>query len=356
MVSIEMGSFHDQWLVDCAERIRQAAAQQRKLSIRGGGSKDFYGNAVAADTLEMAEYAGVVDYQPRELTLTARAGTRLEVIEALLAKNNQMMPFEPPHFGAGATLGGCVATGLSGPRRPHAGAVRDAMLGAKVMDGRAQVLRFGGQVIKNVAGYDVSRLMVGAMGTLGVLLEVSVKVLPCPDSECTLILEMAADKAVATMNRWAASPLPLSATVWRAGHLYVRLSGTESAVHAAMPKIGGERIPEDAAFWRSLREQTMPDLAVRPLWRLSVPTTSKVLTAPGQPVIEWGGGIRWYGTDLPADTLRALARQAGGHATLFRSHQPVQQAFTPLAAPLAALHRRIRLALDPHGVFDTGRL
>ena len=349
-------NIHEQWLAVTGERVLQAAAGQRKLSIRGGGSKDFYGNAVAIDTLDVAEYAGVVDYQPRELTLTARAGTRLEVIEALLAKNNQMLPFEPPHFGAGATLGGCVSAGLSGPRRPYAGAVRDAVLGAKVLDGRAQVLRFGGQVIKNVAGYDVSRLMVGAMGTLGVLLEVSVKVLPCSESECTLMLEMPAEQAVEVMNRWAASPLPLSATVWRAGHLYVRLSGTESAVQAAMQKIGGEKLPDGPAFWQSLREQTMPDLAMRPLWRLSVPTTAKAFTALGQPVIEWGGGVRWYGTDMPADTLRALAKQAGGHVTLFRSHQPIKQAFTPLPAPLAALHQRIRLALDPHGVFDTGRM
>jgi glycolate oxidase FAD binding subunit len=349
-------NIHDQWLAATGERVLQAGAEKRKLSIRGSGSKDFYGNAVSIDTLNVAEYAGVVDYQPRELTLTARAGTRLEVIEALLAKNNQMLPFEPPHFGPDSTLGGCVSTGLSGPRRPYAGAVRDAVLGTKVMDGRAQVLRFGGQVIKNVAGYDVSRLMVGAMGTLGVLLEVSVKVLPCPDSECTLMLAMPADKAVNIMNLWAASPVPLSATAWRAGHLYVRLSGTDSAVRSAMQKIGGEKIPDGPAFWQSLREQTMPDLAMRPLWRLSVPTAAKAFTALGQPVIEWGGGLRWYGTDMPLDTLRALAKQAGGHVTLFRSHQPITQAFTPLPAPLAVLHQRIRLALDPHGVFDTGRM
>ena len=349
-------NIYDRMLADFGGRIREAAAHQTRLAIRGGGSKQFYGNATEAATLEIGDYAGIVDYQPRELTLTARAGTRLEVIEALLANNNQMLPFEPPHFASGATLGGCVATGLSGPRRPYAGAVRDAVLGVKLMDGRAQVLRFGGQVIKNVAGYDVSRLQVGAMGTLGLLLEVTVKVLPLPECEHTLMLEMPADKAVETMNQWAASPLPLSGTVWRAGHLYVRLSGTESAVAAATRNIGGEPIPDGPGFWQSLREQTMPDFAQRPLWRLSLPPTAKVMTAPGQPVIEWGGGVRWYASDMAADTLRVLARQAGGHATLFRSHEPVTQAFTPLSAPLAALHRRIRLALDPHGVFDTGRL
>jgi glycolate oxidase FAD binding subunit len=349
-------NIHDRMLAEFGERIREASANQTRLAIRGGGSKQFYGNATDAATLEAGDYAGLVDYQPRELTLTARAGTRLEVIEAMLANNNQMLPFEPPHFGPGATLGGCVATGLSGPRRPYAGAVRDAVLGVKLMDGRAQVLRFGGQVIKNVAGYDVSRLTVGAMGTLGLLLEVTVKVLPCPESECTLMLEMPADKAVETMNLWAASPLPLSATVWRAGHLYVRLSGTESAVAAATRSIGGEPIPDGRAFWQSLREQTMPDFAQRPLWRLSLPTTAKVMTSPGQPVIEWGGGVRWYATDMAPENLRALARQAGGHATLFRGHDAAIPAFTPLAAPLAALHQRIRHALDPHGVFDTGRL
>lgn len=349
-------NIYDNWLADTGERIRQTVASKRKLSIRGGGSKCFYGSAVEAEALEMADYAGIIDYQPRELTLTARAGTRLETIEALLAKNNQMLPFEPPHFGAGATLGGCVASGLSGPRRPYAGAVRDVVLGIKLMDGRAQVLRFGGQVIKNVAGYDVSRLTVGSLGTLGALLEVTVKVLPLPESEYTLMLEMPAEQAVDTMNRWAASPLPLSATVWRAGHLYVRLSGTESAVEAAAIKIGGETIPDSPGFWLALREQTLPDFAARPLWRLSVPSTAKVFTTPGQPVIEWGGAVRWYASELPADAMRMLAKQVGGHATLFRSHQPVTQAFTPLAAPVAALHQRIRLALDPHGVFDTGRL
>lgn len=349
-------NIYDTWLADYAERIREAAAKQARLSIRGGGSKHFYGNAVEAEVLEVADYAGVVDYQPRELTLTARAGTRLDVIEALLAKNNQMLPFEPPHFGSNATLGGCVSTGLSGPRRPYSGAVRDAVLGTRVMDGRAQVLRFGGQVIKNVAGYDVSRLMVGAMGTLGVLLEASVKVLPCPESESTLMLEMPAAQAVEVMNRWAASPLPLSGTVWRAGRLYVRFAGTESAVQAAIQKIGGEKIPDAPAFWRSLREQTMPDFAPRPLWRVSVPATAPVSVMPGQPVIEWGGGVRWYATDMQAEQIRALAYQSGGHATLFRSHQPVTQSFTALSDPLAALHRRIRHALDPQGVFDTGRL
>lgn len=347
---------HDTWLADCSERIRQAGAAGSKLSIRGGGSKDFYGNAVAASTLDVHEYTGLVDYQPRELTVTARAGTRLEVIEAALAKNNQMLPFESPHFGTAATLGGCVAAGLSGPRRPYSGAVRDAVLGARIMDGRGQVLRFGGQVIKNVAGYDVSRLMVGSMGTLGVVLEVSVKVLPCPESECTLMLEHPADQAVEIMNRWAASPLPLSATVWRAGRLYVRLSGTESAVRAAIQKVGGDNIPDGAGFWRSLREHTMPDFAMRPLWRISVPPSSKVLTALGQPVIEWGGGVRWYATDMSAETLRALAKQAGGHATLFRSQSAVCQAFTPLPPPMAELSARIRRAFDPHRVFDTGRL
>lgn len=349
-------NIHEQWLQECAEHVRQASATGRLLSIRGSGSKDFYGNAVQAETLEVSGYSGIVDYQPRELTLTVRAGTHLAAVEAQLAKNNQMLAFEPPYFGPGATVGGCIASGLSGPRRAYAGAVRDAVLGVKMMDGRAQVLRFGGQVIKNVAGYDVSRLMAGSLGTLGLLLEVSLKVLPCPESESTLMLEMPADVAVETMNRWAASPLPLSGTLWRAGRLYARFSGTDSAVHAAMQKIGGERIPDSAAFWLSVREQTMPDFALRPLWRVSVPSTSRVFTDPGQPVIEWGGSVRWYESALPAATMRNLASRAGGHATLFRSHLPITSAFTPLSVTMAELHRRIRAAFDPSGVFDTGRM
>lgn len=345
------------WLQDAQERIRQAALDRRVLRVRGSGSKDFYGNAGNGDALDTRPWQGVVEYQPRELTITARAGTPLAEIEQLLGEHRQMLPFEPPHFGGGATLGGCVAAGLAGPRRPHAGAVRDAVLGIELLDGRAQLLRFGGKVIKNVAGYDVSRLLVGSMGTLGVLTEVSLKLLPRPECECTQVLEMEQGQAIYTMNRMAAQPLPLSATAWRDGALFVRLSGAASALEVAVQQVGGEQLADDAQFWLALREQTLAEFAARPLWRLSVPPTTPVLLLPGTPLVEWGGGVRWYaGLDVDAAQIRDVARQVGGHATLFRAEGVLEQAFAPLPEPLAQLHQRIRHALDPHGVFDTGRL
>jgi len=280
------------------DRIRAAHESATPLIIQGGGSKTFYGNADEGEILATRALTGVVDYQPKELVLTARAGTPLAEIEALLAEQQQMLAFEPPHYGefplpnplpqAGegandalpapkpinATLGGSIATGLSGPRRPYAGAARDFVLGVRMIDGMGQPLRFGGQVIKNVAGYDVSRLMVGALGTLGLLTEVSLKVLPKPAAETTLQFELDEADAILKMNQWAGQPLPLSATSWHAGLLTVRLSGAASAVQAAQAKLGGEALKDATAFWQRLRDQATPFFDKRPLWRLGVkPTT-----------------------------------------------------------------------------------
>lgn len=345
------------WLAETQERIRRAGVQRQVLRVRGGGSKDFYGNASRGEVLDTRSWQGIVDYQPRELVLTARAGTPLAEIEHLLGEQRQMLPFEPPHFGAGATLGGCIAAGLSGPRRPHAGAVRDAVLGVRLLDGRARVLRFGGQVIKNVAGYDVSRLMAGSMGTLGVLTEISLRLQPRPGHECTRVLEMDAAQAILTMNRLAGRPLPLSATAWRAGCLYLRLSGAASALAEAVRHIGGTPLEDGDPFWHALREQTLSDFAARPLWRLSVPPTAELAPLPGGLLIEWGGALRWHaGFAVEAAVARAAAVAVGGHATLFRSAGTVTEAFTPPAPAVEALYRRIRRAFDPHGVFDTGRM
>jgi glycolate oxidase FAD binding subunit len=345
------------WIEYAQQSIREATTHHRVIRVRGGGSKDFYGNAGAAEVLDTRLWQGIIDYQPRELTLTARAGTALAEIENLLAEQRQMLPFEPPHFGAQATLGGCVASGLSGPRRPYAGPVRDAMLGLRLLDGHAQQLHFGGRVIKNVAGYDVSRLLVGSMGTLGVLTEVSLKLLPCPECERTQMLEMDQAQAILTMNGWAAQPLPISASAWCDGVLFVRLSGTVSALKVAVQQIGGEQLSLDEAFWQAIREQTRPEFSLRPLWRLSVPPATPVLPLSGAPLIEWGGGVRWYGAlNAGAMDMREAAWQAGGHATLFRANGPVAQAFTPLPEPLAELQQRIRRVFDPYGVFNSGRI
>ena len=334
------------------ERIRQAAARGSALRLRGGGSKDFYGNTARGEILDTRSYAGIVSYEPTELVLTARCGTPLVEIEETLKKSGQCLAFEPPHFGPGATLGGCVAAGLSGPRRASAGALRDFVLGVKLVDGRGRALGFGGQVMKNVAGYDLARLAAGSLGTLGLIAEVSLKVLPLPARELSLELEMGEAAALETLNRWGGKPLPVSATAWHGGRLHVRLSGAEPAVRSAAQGIGGER--RDAqVFWQALREHTHPFFAgSEPLWRLAVPSTSPPLGLAGDTLIEWGGGLRWSRGRNP----REAAAGCGGHATLFRSQGERHEAFAPLDPVVMGLHRRLKAAFDPAGILNPGRM
>jgi glycolate oxidase FAD binding subunit len=347
-------------IVDNLSRlIREAAKQKRPLCIRGGGTKDFYGGPVHGYKLNTGDFRGIVAYEPTELVITARAGTPLAEIEAVLRDKGQMLAFEPPHFGEATTLGGCVAAGLSGPRRPHAGAVRDFVLGVRVLDGKGDDLKFGGQVMKNVAGYDVSRLMAGSLGTLGVLLEVSLKVLPLPAFESTLLLKRREAEAITLMNEWAARPLPISATAYRDGDLGVRLSGARVAVEAAAKKIGGTPVaPEQAQrFWAGIREQTDPFFSGDgPLWRLSVRSTTPPLALAGTQLIEWGGALRWLNSTADAKTIREAAARAGGHATLFRGGDRSAGVFQPLPPVLMKLHRNLKQAFDPSGIFNPGRL
>jgi glycolate oxidase FAD binding subunit len=348
-----------EFLKELSERIGSAAAEKRALCIRGGGSKDFYGNAPRGEPLDTRGCAGVVAYEPTELVLTARGGTSLAEIETTLAQNGQMLAFEPPHFGPGATLGGCVAAGLSGPRRAASGSVRDAMLGAKILDGRGQLLAFGGQVMKNVAGYDVSRLLAGSLGTLGLIVEVSLKLLPRPAAELTRRLEMPQAKALESLNRWAGQPLPLSASAWCDGELSVRLSGAESAVRAAAQTLGGDSLAADEAarFWTGIREQSDPFFAgAAPLWRLSLPSAAHAVELAGTQLVEWGGALRWLRTSADAADIRDVAARAGGHATLFRAKQKDAGAFAPLPPLMARLHRDLKRSFDPAGIFNPGRL
>lgn len=339
-----------------------AAENKTPLQICGGGSKDFYGNSIAKQShgsLNVTAYSGLIDYEPAELVVTARAGTRLAGLEAVLNKNGQMLAFEPPHFGPAATLGGCVASGLSGPRRASAGAVRDFVLGIRMLDGRGNDLRFGGQVMKNVAGYDVSRLMVGSMGTLGVLLEASLKVLPLPPADLTLRMQLAEDKAIEKMNGWAGKPFPISATCYCDGELTVRLSGADSALRAAHAKIGGEEISDGMVFWKTVREQTHGFFQTnRPLWRLSINSTTSPLALPGKQLIEWNGALRWLINDrsVEAEVIRTTAKNAGGHATLFRRHQSCASVFHPLDPNMMKLHRLLKQKFDPAGILNSGRL
>jgi glycolate oxidase FAD binding subunit len=337
-----------------AESIREAAARGRPLRLRGGGSKDFYGNEPRGEVLDTRAYAGIVSYEPTELVITARCGTPLAEVESILEKNRQCLPFEPPHFGAAATFGGCIAAGLSGPRRASAGALRDFVLGARVIDGRGRVLAFGGQVMKNVAGYDVSRLLAGSLGTLGLIAEASLKVLPRPPVERTRRLELAQAEALEAMQRWAGQPLPVSATAWHDGELLVRLSGAEPAVRAAAAKIGGE--PVETPPWAAIREQTHAFFAREPLWRIAVAPASGPLELPGELLLEWGGALRWLAGRGSADEVRGAAQRAGGHATLFRARDKTAGAFAPLAPALARVHRELKSRFDPAGILNPGRL
>jgi glycolate oxidase FAD binding subunit len=334
-----------------------AIAAGLPLQIAGGGSKAFYGRKTLGSRLEVAGHSGVVFYEPTELVLTARAGTPLREIEAALAREGQMLGFEPPHFGPGATLGGAVACGLSGPRRPYAGAARDFVLGVNMINGKGEVLSFGGQVMKNVAGFDVSRLMVGALGTLGLLLEISLKVLPRPEQELTLVFEHSAESALAAMNLWAGQKWPISAACHAEGRLHLRLSGAEAALRASQLALGGEALAQDAGFWEDLREQRLDFFrSAENLWRLSLPPATPSLAISGACLMDWGGALRWLSTAAPAATVFAAARQAGGHATLFRSPAPAREVFQALPEGLRQLHIRLKQAFDPLGIFNPGRL
>jgi glycolate oxidase FAD binding subunit len=348
-----------------AERIRAASADGRPLRIRGGGTKDWYGEALEGEILDTPAHRGIIAYDPAELVITARAGTPLAEIETALAEHEQMLAFEPPHFGPQATLGGCIAAGIAGPRRPSSGAPRDFVLGAVLMNGHGDVLHFGGQVVKNVAGYDVSRLLAGSLGTLGLILELSVKVLPVPKAETTLKFEMNGTDAVRKLNEWGGRPLPITASAWRNGTLAVRLAGAEAAVKAARSALGGEVVDavEAERFWDGLREQTDPFFtAIAPnaaLWRLSLPSITEPLQLPGAQLMEWGGAQRWWITDTDAQTVRISAKQAGGHATMFRTGSEYDRSagvFTPLPAPLMKIHRGLKAAFDPARIFNRGRL
>lgn len=347
----------DNFITELAERVRDHAARKAPLRIRGGGTKDFYGARLDGELLDISGYAGIIAYEPRELVLTVRAGTRLADIERALAAEGQVLAFEPPRFGEAATIGATVACNLSGPRRPYAGAARDFVLGARIVNGKGEDLSFGGRVIKNVAGYDVSRLMAGALGTLGVLTELSFKVLPRPSAEATLTFEMDESRMIEAVNQWAGQPLPLSATAWETGVLRVRLSGAASAVAAARKKMGGSEAADGPVFWEGLREHRLPFFTGdRPLWRLSVAQTASSVALAHPQLIEWGGGLRWVSGALDAAEAREAAAKAKGHATLFRGGDRGAGVFHTLSPAIAKIHRRLKDAFDPAGILNPGRM
>lgn len=358
------------------ERVRAAQADGTPLEIAGHGSKAFYGGPRHGEALHTTGLTGISSYEPTELVVTARAGTPIAELEAALAEHGQCLPFEPPRFRVGSvakgTVGGLVAAGLSGPSRASVGAVRDHVLGATLLNGRAEVLSFGGQVMKNVAGYDVSRLLCGSMGVLGVVLEVSLKVLPVQPATATLRFELDEAAALQQLNAWGGQPLPVSASAWWAGMLLLRLRGARAAVNAAVDNLltrhRGEGVEDSLAtpFWDGLRDHedeffvkartAVESNTGAALWRLSVPQTAVPISLPGEQLIEWGGAQRWWCTAASAATVREAAQRAGGHATLFRGGDKAAGVFTPLSAPLQRIQRELKREFDPAGVFNRGRL
>jgi glycolate oxidase FAD binding subunit len=364
------------------ERIKQAAANAQVLRIQGGNTKHFYGEHTADHAvLDTREFAGVVSYEPSELLVTVRSGTPLLELEQLLSTQGQCLAYEPPHFGAAATVGGMVAAGLAGPSRANVGSVRDHVLGAKMINGLGEELTFGGQVMKNVAGYDVSRVLAGSMGTLGLITEVSLKVLPVAPEEATLVCKLPQHEALNQLHRWGAQALPLNASAWlhdttaqpAQDLLFVRLRGAVAAVEAACPRmiadvqaLGGSASRMDnaqaAKDWQAGREQSLPFFHAPStelcLWRLSLPQTAPVLNLPYATYIEWHGGVRWlWAPASAAAQLREAAHQAGGHATLFKhASAATAPVFSPLPAVQQRIQRELQKQFDPHGVFNTGRL
>lgn len=342
------------------ERVNAAAEAETPLCIRAGGSKDFYGRALQGEVLDVSGHRGIISYEPTELVITARAGTPLSEIHQVLAEQQQILPFEPPSYGSNATLGGAIACNLSGPRRPYSGAARDLVLGMKVLNGKGEILTFGGEVMKNVAGYDVSRLMAGALGTLGVILEVSVKVLPKPEAELTLVQDnLSAVIALNRFHEWARQPLPVSATSFHNGILKVRLSGSPKAVVAAQTNIGGVPMaPEESkAYWSAISNHELEFFNQSgPLWRLSLASDTPPLSLQGDQLYEWGGALRWLSSDEAADTIRDAASQAGGHATLYRNAVERDEVFQPLGAAHMKIHQQLKKAFDPKGILNPGRM
>jgi len=338
-------------------QILAAKDSKTKLNIIGGNSKHFLGRESVGEALNMAEHSGIVNYQPVELILTARAGTSLKEIEQALDEQGQMLAFEPPHLGETDTLGGTLACNLSGPARPWGGSIRDHVLGIRLINGRGEHLRFGGQVMKNVAGYDVSRMQAGAMGTLGAITEVSLKVLPKPAHSVTISQEISAEDAIQVMNERAGIAKPLTAACWVDGKMYLRLAGAKSAVDATLREWSGEEVEEADPFWRNLRNQRADYFnSAEKLWRFSIKPTALLLLEADRQVIEWGGAQRWYRGDVAIEEMQAMAAEAGGQVSLYRGGDRVAEVFHKQPEALKRIQTRLKESFDPEGIFNAGRL
>ena len=336
------------------EQVNQALENATPLRIQGSNSKAFLGRINAGEILDTRSHRGIVSYDPTELVITVRCGTPLAELKQVLDAAQQMLPCEPPAFGDDATVGGMIACGLSGPRRPWSGSVRDFVLGTRVITGLGKHLRFGGEVMKNVAGYDLSRLMAGSFGTLGLITEVSLKVLPKPRQTLSISLDMDSERALRNLAKWGQQPLPISAASHDGERLYLRLEGGEGSVASAHERLGGELM--DGGYWDDLNEQRLPFFDEdQPLWRLSLPHNTPKLSLPGRQLIDWGGAQRWLKSDSQASFIRQVVDETGGHVTCY-SHGLIDSPFQPLPDALMHYHRSLKQQLDPRGIFNPGRL
>ncbi len=347
----------EQKLKKIKERILDAIEHGEPLKIVGGNSKVFLGRCTAGTPVEMTDYTGIISYEPTELFITARAGTLLSDIKKELAEHRQMLPFEPAEVTGKTTIGGVVATGLSGPRRPYTGSVRDYVLGIRCLNGLGKEMSFGGQVIKNVAGYDLSRLMTGAFGTLGIIIETSLKVLPIPELELTGFKAMSIQKALEVMHELSAKPIPLSATCYDGDLLFIRLSGNEKVVKETLRKFDLEEYKKGNQFWNELRDyKSLIFNTGKPIWRLSVPSTSDLKLEDDKYLIDWGGAQYWLASERPANKLFTMARELGGSALLFRGGDRNGNVFQPLSNELLKLHQGLKQAFDPHRILNPGKM
>lgn len=336
------------------EQVNQALEDATPLRIQGSNSKAFLGRMTAGEILDTRTHRGIVNYDPTELVITARCGTPLAELSEVLDAAQQMLPCEPPSFGDDATVGGMIASGLSGPRRPWSGSVRDFVLGTRVITGQGKHLRFGGEVMKNVAGYDLSRLMAGSYGTLGLVTEVSLKVLPKPRRSLSISLQMNSERALQHLAQWGQQPLPISAACHDGEYLHLRLEGGEGSVTAAHDRLGGEIL--DNAYWSDLNEHRLSFFDEdQPLWRLSLPNNTAKLSLPGRQLIDWGGAQRWLKSDAEAMFIRQVVEEVGGHVTCY-SHGLTDSPFQPLPRALLRYHQNLKQQLDPRGIFNPGRL
>ncbi len=339
------------------EQVLNAVQLQQPLNIVGGNSKSFYGRKSEGDKLEMSEFSGIIKYEPTELYITVKAGTPLVEIIDVLKQQGQMLAFEPPLINSNTTIGGIVATGLSGPRRPYTGSVRDFVLGIKCINGLGQIMTFGGQVMKNVAGYDLSRLLTGSLGTLGIILEISLKVLPIPKFEMTGRKAMSYSEAIKTMNELSSKTFPVSAACYNKQYLYVRFSGIEKGIVSAIKTLGFDEYPGDEQWWQELRDFQLPVFTDNKLlWRLSLPSTSQLELKDDAFLVDWGGAQYWWASEQEADEVFSIAKKAGGSATLFKGGDQNGEVFQTLPSEIQKLHVGLKQAFDPHRILNPGKM